>query len=247
MKDSTFLPEVRLLLSVLPFIVEERQFALKGGTAINLFFRNMPRLSVDIDLTYLPVEGREKSLKSIADALSRIKKRIENFIPGTTVKNVVPKGVGSASGLNISTNEAQIKIEVNIVIRGTLFPPIEMRLCERAREDFSTDVQMEVLSKPDLFGGKLCAALDRQHPRDLFDVKLLLDEDDLNAEVRKGFVVYLACHDRPMNELLNPTWKNLETTFNDDFQGMTYDEVKLSDLLSARDKMLSKIRDGLTS
>jgi len=50
--------QVELLLRVLPYVAKEKVFALKGGTAINLFVRDLPRLSVDIDLTYLPFEDR---------------------------------------------------------------------------------------------------------------------------------------------------------------------------------------------
>jgi len=70
---KTYRQQVSLLLSVLPEVAKERCFALHGGTAINLFIRNMPRLSVDIDLTYLPIENREPSLKNIAEALQRNK------------------------------------------------------------------------------------------------------------------------------------------------------------------------------
>lgn len=66
--------QVRLLLMVLPYVAEEAVFALKGGTAINLFHRDFPRLSVDIDLTYLPTEHRKTALQGIANGLSRIKK-----------------------------------------------------------------------------------------------------------------------------------------------------------------------------
>ena len=57
--------QAALLIRTLPLVAEETCFALKGGTAINLFIRNMPRLSVDIDLTYLPVQPRAESLTAI--------------------------------------------------------------------------------------------------------------------------------------------------------------------------------------
>ena len=67
-----YVAQVRLLLGVLPDIATETEFALKGGTAINLFYRNMPRLSVDIDLVYLPVADRQPSLEEIDDTFHRI-------------------------------------------------------------------------------------------------------------------------------------------------------------------------------
>lgn len=56
-----------------PFVATEKEFALKGGTAINLFIRDMPRLSVDIDLTYVPVADRATSLKAIDAGMKRIR------------------------------------------------------------------------------------------------------------------------------------------------------------------------------
>lgn len=247
MSFSSFVPEVRLLLRVLPIISAEKVFALKGGTAINMFIRNLPRLSVDIDLTYLPIEDREKSLKGISDTLTSIRKKILATIPGTTVTNVIPKGVGSISGLVVANQETQIKIEVNIVIRGSVYKSVELELCERAQEEFSAEVTMQTLSKADIYGGKICAALDRQHPRDLFDVKLLLDEGGLTEEVRRSFVIYLASHDRPMNELLAPTWKDIGEVYQNDFQGMTLEEIPFSDLLEARNKLLESIKQGLSN
>ena len=69
-----YVNQVRLLLGVLPEIAAEEVFALKGGTAINLFYRDMPRLSVDVDLTYLPTVDRDTALKDMDRRLDRITK-----------------------------------------------------------------------------------------------------------------------------------------------------------------------------
>ena len=69
--------QVALMVKALPHVAKEDCFALKGGTAINLFIRNLPRLSVDIDLTYLPVAGRSHSLSEIDTALKRIGQSIQ--------------------------------------------------------------------------------------------------------------------------------------------------------------------------
>ena len=74
--------QVALLVQALPFVAEESCFALKGGTAINLFVRNLPRLSVDIDLTYVPVADRSRSLFDIDSAMRRIAKRISEGTGG---------------------------------------------------------------------------------------------------------------------------------------------------------------------
>ena len=83
-----YVAQVRLLLSVLPDIARETVFALKGGTAINLFYRDMPRLSVDIDLTYLPVADRQSSLKEIDDAFNRIATAIAERNPRVRARRI---------------------------------------------------------------------------------------------------------------------------------------------------------------
>jgi len=67
-----YIRQVALLVETVPFIEKEACFALKGGTAVNLFHRDMPRLSVDIDLTYLPFDDRTTAFANINAALSRI-------------------------------------------------------------------------------------------------------------------------------------------------------------------------------
>ena len=73
MAREQYMRQVELLVRTLPFIARQDVFALKGGTAINLFYRDMPRLSVDIDLTYLPIEDRDATLAGIDEALDRIR------------------------------------------------------------------------------------------------------------------------------------------------------------------------------
>ena len=167
---DTYRQQVALLIRVLPFVAEERAFALKGGTAINLFVRDMPRLSVDIDLTYLPVQDRTTSLAAINAAMLRIKKRIERGIPGAKVnasrsadENVVTKLIVRASGV-------QIKIEVTPVLRGTVYDPVMTGVVPAVETAFGF-AEIQVVSFADLYGGKIVAAFDRQHPRDLFDVR----------------------------------------------------------------------------
>ncbi len=64
---------------------------------------------------------------------------------------------------------------------------------------------------------EICAALDRQHPRDLFDVKLLLDNEGITDKIRTAFIVYLISHNRPMNELLNPTFQDISHQYTSEF------------------------------
>lgn len=118
--------QVALLIETLPFVAAERDFALKGGTAINLFVRDMPRLSVDIDLTYLPVAGRTESLAAIDAGMKRMAVAIGKGIPGVKANEVVNRGEGIVTKLTLQRADAQIKIEVTPVLRGCVFDP-EMR------------------------------------------------------------------------------------------------------------------------
>lgn len=174
MFDPRYEDQVRLLLRCLPEIGRQECFALKGGTAINLFVRDLPRVSVDIDLTYLPVNPRNEALAEISEALLAIKRDIEQRIPRSRAH--ANRVQGHVVKLVVATPEAQIKIEPNLVLRGALHKPQRRDLCPTAQQHFEAFVSIATLSEADLYGGKLCAALDRQHPRDLFDVKLLMDD-----------------------------------------------------------------------
>ena len=158
--------QAELLISVLPVVAKETNFALHGGTAINLFYGNMPRLSVDIDLTYLPVENRIVSLEKINESLLRIALNLQESLPLVIVDPRLPE-----AKIYVSNNEAIIKVEVNTVKRGCYTPPELRSLCQRAQEVFDSFCEIQVVDKPHLFGGKICAALDRQHPRDMFDIR----------------------------------------------------------------------------
>jgi len=205
MKGSPFYGQVELLLRVLPLVAKEEVFALKGGTAINLFVRNMPRLSVDIDLTFLPVVDRETDFNTIGRALARIKQRTESSLANVKAELVTVRGSAAPTSMNVESPSARIRIEVNFVLRGTVYPAVVLPLCRRAQDEFELFSEVQTLSVADLYGGKLCAALDRQHPRDLFDVKLLLAHEGITEEIRKAFLVYLMVRTR--DSLPLPSWK----------------------------------------
>jgi predicted nucleotidyltransferase component of viral defense system len=248
MRDSQFFGQADLLVRVLPYVHAEECFALKGGTAINFFVRDLPRLSVDIDLLYLPVEDRTTSLKGIDAALRRIAAKVRRTTPGVQVREQTLPREGALIKLSVrAAGGAEVKIEPNIVLRGALFPPADRTMSLTAVEVFGRSVTMRIASLPDLFGGKLCAALDRQHPRDLFDVYGLLQKEGITDDIRRAFVVFLASHDRPMNELLRPNLKDLKQVFADQFVGMTRDPVALSVLEETRGQLILRINTDLTA
>lgn len=245
MKESPFYRQASLLLEVLPVVGRHDVFALKGGTAINFFVRDLPRLSVDIDLAYLPITDREAALQDITVHLQKIKSDLEK-----QRYSVVPNQLSQTDYWNrlvVSTATATIKIEPNLVIRGSVFAPEKRPLRPKVEDVFECAVDILCLSKADLFGGKICAALDRQHPRDLFDVWLLLKNEGITDEIRQAFIVYLISHNRPMVELLDPGRQDLEHIYEQEFSGMTWQIVTLEELLAAREALVDRINSEMTA
>ena len=180
-RETPYFKQVDLLLQILPVISEIENFALKGGTAINLFLRDLPRLSVDIDLTYLPLDDRGTALENISSHLTHIAEECRSMFRDCHLSTKQKKGL--LYGLTIARKDAAIKIEPNTTIRGAVFPATTLRLCSKAQNLFGRSVEIQSLSLEDLYGGKICAALDRQHPRDLYDVYFLMENERLTDKV----------------------------------------------------------------
>jgi len=238
--NDAYKQQVRLLLGVLPEVAKENRLAMHGGTAINLFVRDMPRLSVDIDLTFVELGERDEALNAINEALVRIKRRIETLHPKAQVVHKV-----HTCKLQITNQGAQIKIEVNMVCRGLLGEASKLQLCAAAQEEFDAFSANSVVSIGQLYGGKLCAALDRQHPRDLFDVRLLLDNEGFNDEIKQGFLYGLTCSNRPTHELLSPNLIDQEAAYTNQFEGMSSLEFTYEDFENTRSELIQIIRSQL--
>lgn len=247
MEADEYKAHVELMLNVLPFIGRYPCFALKGGTAINFFLRDMPRYSIDIDLTYLSSNDRSAALSEIGRTLKQIAAAVKEHIPGVNVIASGDAGGKLPSKLRIDRGIARVKIEPNLTLRGTVYDCEISNLCEKAQAQFLQRLSVLTLSLADLYGGKLCAALDRQHPRDLFDVKLLFKNEGLTDEVRMAFVVYLASSDRPMRELLQPSRLDIRQIYETDFRGMTTEEVGYDELINVRETLIAEINRTLTS
>ena len=229
-----------LLIRIIPYTAEEDCFALKGGTAINLFVRDMPRLSVDIDLKYLPVSSREESLTAI-DCCHEADRRSDtqgpSRRPGQRLRDNTRKGRNQASHpARRCPGEG----------RGYARSP---RLCLRTQSrTVSPSVEAafgfaetRVVSFADLYAGKIVAALDRQHPRDLFDVRDLLANEGIDDPLRRAFIVYLPSHNRPMAEILAPKRKPIAEEFRRGFEGMTARPVLLEELTTAREELIAVV------
>jgi predicted nucleotidyltransferase component of viral defense system len=246
-KDSLFFKQARLLLQLIPVIAQDRRFALKGGTAINFFIRKMPRLSVDINLTYLPLDSRQTSLQAISEGLTEMARQISGKFPAWRVVRLNNPGMQGLAKLSIRSQDAQILIEPHLIIRGSVFPVQERDLTPKTSAFFEISAAMQILSTGDLYGGKLCAALDRQHPRDFFDLLILLENEGLTDEIRKAFVVYLACSNRPMSEILAPKEMDFSGVFERQFRGMAERQVTCEELVHVRKKVISAVRSSLTA
>lgn len=217
--NDAFKKQVALLLQILPEVATIKSFALHGGTAINLFELNMPRLSIDVDLTFTIIGERETDLHTIRLLLEELKERIQKRIPSITFSN--PIVASENLKINCVTKDATIKIEVNQINRGLIAPSRLMQLCGKAQEEFDSFCEMQVVSSEQLWGGKIIAALDRQHPRDLFDINNMLATTGFNDEIKSGFLFFLLCSKRPIHEVLKPQCLNQEAVFSNQFEGMT--------------------------
>lgn len=242
--DRPYADTVRLLLSVAPDVFANDIFAMKGGTAINLFVRNMPRLSVDIDVVYTPWQHpREQALLAIAAELNAIAERVAKL--GLTARAVPSKDLGDTK-LLVENESNQVKVEVNVVFRGTVLPIERRALTSRTALMFSAELEVPVLATAELYGSKRVAAMDRQHPRDLFDVWQMFESDGLTDEAVECFVTYLAGHNRPTHEVLFGNEKDIASEDADNFAGMTTEPVGLATLLQTRDRLRSELPRRLT-
>lgn len=244
MFNTAYSNQVKLLLSVLPLIQEYDCFALKGGTAMNLFVQNLPRLSIDIDLAFLPLVPRPQALQEISQTLELLSDKIQSALPGCSVTQQPVAGV--TGRLVVSTPAATIKVEPNFVFRGAVHPGETRLLCTDAQNLFELFLESRVLSVADLYGGKIAAALDRQHPRDLFDVHLMFEHFGLSDEIRTACTIYLAGHPRPMAELLIPNNQPLENLYATQFAGMSREPVSIETLAEARVRLVRELKAGLT-
>lgn len=242
--NAAYIRTVQLLLEVAPSVFASPVFAMKGGTALNLFLHDMPRLSVDIDVVYTPYAlPRDMALQAIASELAAVQARVEAMGFKAQLSRA---NEGNEAKLFVQADDAQVKVEVNFVFRGTVLPPQRRSLVPAAQRQFAANIELPILAPAELYASKLVAALDRQHPRDLFDLKLMLEAGQhWDEALLDCFVVYLAGHHRPVHEVLFPRPKPLETVFENEFVGMSSQPVPLQALQAVRSRMLDELPRAL--
>jgi predicted nucleotidyltransferase component of viral defense system len=242
--DSRYAERVKLLVEILPVLAGEKRFALKGGTAINLFEHDLPRLSVDIDLTWLLVGDFASDVRDISAPLEQIGEQLRS---GPLRLHVQTSGT-EAAGINrliASRNRRRVQIETTPVMRGTVHPVRTITVRPGVERAFGF-AEMQVLDFADLYAGKLSTALSRQHPRDLFDMQPLLADGRLDIRLWRTFLVYLTCSPKPAAEILAPKEpRDFQQTFTAHFQGMTAEPVTAASLLDVRAQLLKRISELL--
>lgn len=234
--NNLYKEQVRLLLRMLPVIYQEEDFAVHGGTAINLFIKDLPRYSVDVDLTYIPLGSREESLAEIDKKLTAISQQLKRAVPGVQIRPVPNK-------LLCTLGRSTVKIEVNGIKRGIIGPTIELPLCNKAQEEFGMYCKARIVPLEQLYGGKIAAALSRQHPRDLFDYHYM--NLDQNERLKHGFMFALLGSDKPFIESLSPNKVNHQGTLENQFRGMTDISFLYENYESARKELIAFINSIL--
>ena len=237
--NEEYRERVRLLLQIIPILSKTDCFAIHGGTAINLFVQDLPRYSVDIDVTYIPVQSREESLAAINSHLNEVKNKIKSTVPGIHIQEKPNKLLCTYQG-------KIVKIEVNDVKRGLIADAVLMPLCKTAQIVFGVFCKAQIVSLSQLYGGKIVAALNRQHPRDLFDVKYMFDCIKNFDEIRQGFMFALLSSDRPVIETLSPHLIDQREAFENQFAGMTNIPFSYEDYENTRLSLTEYVNHHLT-
>lgn len=231
---QVYAQKVELLLRLIPIVMEEGVFAVHGGTAINLFLKNLPRYSVDIDLTYIPLSDRNASLDDINLHLQSICNKAKKAFKGM---HIVPNY--STCKLLCEYRGKQVKVEVNQTKRGLVGgDAVTIPLSDKAQEEFGLYCEANIVPLTQLYGGKIAAALSRQHPRDLFDVRHM---DIPLADCREGLIFCLLGSDRPIHESFAPRLIDQREAMVNQFKGMTDIPFTYDKFEATRSKLIADV------
>ena len=240
MINDIYKKQVALLIRIMPSVYRIKDFAVHGGTAINLFHKNMPRYSVDIDLTYIPIKSRDESFKDINQHLKTLSASIKKTIPGVKIIHKL-----KVLKLHCVLDGAMVVIEVNGIKRGVIGELEDYELCEKAQKVYKMTCKARTVSYSQLYGGKIAAALSRQHPLDLFDCNYMnIQSFD---EVKEGFIFSLLGSDKPIIESLQPNVINQIKALENQFAGMSDVPFLYSDYERARKELIEKVNFSLTN
>jgi len=244
MIDRAFVETTDLLVQLVPRVFTSERLALKGGTAINLYLDEAPRLSVDLDLVFTQIGlPRDVALGMINDEMRRIAAELAS--DGLDVSSAVAAELGE-TGLLASNGRVQVKVETNMVFGGTLLPATIMNLSPGAQQWLAREAPARVLNPAEVYAGKFMAALDRQHPRDLYDVWRLYQRGPIDPQIISAFVIYLCGHNRPPHEVLDSPERLLVEDYTRSLVGMIRGEIpSLDALVASRAQLRTDILNGL--
>lgn len=238
-KSSIYAQKVELLLRLIPIIMDEDVFAIHGGTGINLFLKDLPRYSVDIDLTYIPLADRQTSMDDINMHLKSICNKAKRAFKDM---HIVPNP--NTCKLLCEQHGKQVKIEVNQTKRGIIGGDVlTVPLSEKAQEEFSLYCEAKIVPLTLLYGGKIAAALSRQHPRDLFDVRHM--EYPL-SKCHEGLIFCLLGSDRPIYESFAPRLIDQRNAMENQFAGMTTIPFTYDEFETTRARLIDEVKDLMT-
>ena len=237
--NSEYAKKVEILLKMIPLVTEEGVFAVHGGSAINLFVSNLPRYSVDIDLTYIPLEDRNSSLLHINEHLNSIAAKAGKAFRGM---HIVEKP--DICKLLCEYQGHQIKIEVNQTKRGVIGGDVIRKpVCDKAQEEFGLYCETDIVPMTLLYGGKIAAALSRQHPRDMFDVRYM---EYPFTETREGLLFCLLGSDRTIRESFSPSLIDQSDALVNQFEGMTDIPFSYEEFENTRNELIRDVNALMT-
>jgi len=167
------------------------------------------------------VRSRKNEYSALDAAIEAAKRFWAGILCNTRVQHK-----GKFCKLQLDEHGVMVKIEVNMVGRGLIGEASKLPLCDAAQEQFNVFCAMPLVPIAQLYGGKICAALDRQHPRDLFDIKLLFENEGITNEIKRGFIFGLVSSSRPTLDLLDPHFLDQRIAFENQFEGMS--EIEFS-------------------
>lgn len=200
---------------------------------------------MDIDLVYIPVRDREESLTEIKAAFKNISEGIKQSYTKTIIDVIPFDRDGHSVRLIVRRGGVQVKVEISPVLRGTVFP-CEEKEPSKVIQKLLGYASIQLVSHADLYAGKMVAALDRQHPRDFFDLMLLFNNEGVDTKLWQAFLVYLICHNRPMSEILKPNFHDFSDVFKKEFEGMTDKPISIQQLVDSREELMSTIHQKMT-
>lgn len=244
MIGRSFVESTELLLQIVPRVFTSERLALKGGTAINLYLDDAPRLSVDLDLVFTEIGlARDDALGMINNEMRQLARDLAD--DGLDVRSSVAAELGE-TGLVASNGRVQVKVETNMVFRGTLHPTAVQNLSPGAQEWLGREAPARVLHPAEVYASKFMAALDRQHPRDLYDVWRLYQRGPIDPQIMSTIVIYLCGHNRPPHELLVSPERVLMGDYTRALVGMIRGEIpSLDALVAARVQLRADVLSGL--